>query len=106
MNNVACNNATNQPVSLKNKATPDATVFASAAPAPTSDAVFASTIVPDAHIPLSGQKQHTKPFSPVRINKMENKDTMDTTPAPNAPTVFNVYASSQSHVLIVPNSPY
>ena len=38
MNDVACNNATNQPVSLKNEATPDAAVFDVAATAPTARA--------------------------------------------------------------------
>ena len=59
------NDATDQPVSLNNEETPGATVFSVTAPAPTAGAAagaVASTIVPDAHIPPSGQKQHTKPF--------------------------------------------
>ena len=38
MNNDACDDATNRPVSLNNEATPDAAIFAGAAPAPTSGA--------------------------------------------------------------------
>ena len=84
MNNDTCNNATDRPVSLNNEATSDATVFPSSAPAPTVSAVTfsgaASTIVPDAHIPPSGQKQHTEPFSPVNMKKMAKKEKIDTTP--------------------------
>ena len=38
MNNDDCVDATYQPISLNNEDTPDATVFAGAAPAPTSGA--------------------------------------------------------------------
>ena len=67
MNNYVRNESTNRPVSLKNETTPDTAIFSVFTPTPTSSTavVAASTIVPDAHIPPSGQKQHTKPFSPI-----------------------------------------
>ena len=49
MNNDDCVDATYQPISLNNEATPDATVFAGAAPAPTAGAATTYTIVPYSH---------------------------------------------------------
>ena len=91
------------PISLNNEATPDASIFAGAAPAPTST-VIASIIVPEAHIPPLGQKQHTKTFSPVHMKKMAKKDTIDTTPAPDALTAALADTSAQSPGLTVSNS--
>ena len=59
MNNNARDDANKKPVPLKNQATPDSIVFASATTAHTSGAAadgIASTIVSHAHIPPSGQK--------------------------------------------------
>ena len=83
------NDATNPPIFLKNEATPDSTVFASANPASTDASAgtgYAPNIFPDAHIPPSGQKQYTKPFYPVNAKNMDKKNTIDTTPEPDAHT--------------------
>ena len=66
MNNDAHDDATEQPVSFNNEATPDVAFSPRSNTAPTAgSAAAASIIVPEAHIPPSGQKQHTKPFSPI-----------------------------------------
>ena len=63
MNDSAGDRANDQPISLINEANPDANVFAGASPSPTDASAgagadrAASTIVPDAHIQPSGQKQ-------------------------------------------------
>ena len=106
LNDDACNNAINWPVSLNNEATPYNAVFSGAAPTSTSATDVASTIVPDAHIPPSGQKQHTKPFYPVNMKKVAQKYTLGTTPAPYAPTATTADASSRYPGLVVSNSPY
>ena len=106
MNDDARNNATKQPASLKNEATPDTAVFAGAAPPPTYSAAASSTIVPDAHIQPSGQKQHANPFSAVNMKRMANKYKKFTTPATDTPTAASVGASSRSPGLTVFNSPY
>ena len=98
--------ATGWPVSLKNEATPNVTVFSSAATAPTAAVGAASAIVPDAHIPPSGQKQHTKPFYPATTNNMTKKYTINTTPAPDTPTAATADASARSPVSKISNSPY
>ena len=79
MNNDACDDATNRTVSLNNGNIPYSTVFDVVAPASTSGAASASTVVTDAHIFPSGQKQHTEPFYPVNMKDMENKATIYTT---------------------------
>ena len=107
MNDYACNKATDRPVSLNNEATPEAAVFAGAAPASTdATATAATTIFPDAHIPPSGGKLHTKPFSPVNMNNMYKKYRIKTTTELYAPTAAPADASDQSLVLTVSNSPY
>ena len=87
----ACDDATNRPVSLNNEANPDVAVFSGAAPPP--------------HCRL--RLHHcTKPLSTVSMKKMYNKDTIDTTPATNAPTAAPADASTWFPVLIVSNYPY
>ena len=105
MNENARDNATNWPVSLKNKATPDAAVFACTTPATTVDAAAATTIFPGGHIPPSGGKQHAKPSSPVNMKKMAKKDTIYTNPAPPAPTAVPVNAYARSPGFTVSSSP-
>ena len=65
MNENAADNATDQPTTLNNGSNPDAAIFDGATPSPTDSANagtrYASNIVPDVHIPPSGQKNHTKP---------------------------------------------
>ena len=51
-------------------------------------------------------KQHTKPFSPVNMNKMAKKYTTDTTPVYDSPTASPAEASARSPGLTVSNSPY
>ena len=106
MNDDARDDATDQPVSLNNEATLDVAVFAGTNPIPTAASGAASNIVSDAHIPPSGQKQHTKPFYPVNMDNMAKKDTIDTIPAPESPTTALADASARYSVLIVSNSPY
>ena len=84
MKNDAHDDTADRPISINNWFNSDATFFTSAAPAPTATA--ATSIVPDAHIPPSGQKQHTKPFSPLKIKNIDKKYTIDTTPKPYTPT--------------------
>ena len=81
--------------------------FSGVDPSPTDvTGAAASTIVPDAHTPPSGVKQHTKPFYPANMKEMAKKDKIDTTPAPNAPTGATADASSLSTGFTVSNSPY
>ena len=63
-NNDVKNDATDRPVYLNNETNLDVAIFYGASSSPTAGngAGAASTIVPDTHIPLSGQKQHTNPF--------------------------------------------
>ena len=84
MNNNAANEATNQTSTLDHEATIDAIFFASVAPAATATAVV-STISPDDHFLSSGLKMDTEIFSKGSINIMANRDTIDTTPSPDAP---------------------
>ena len=102
MNDDTRDNDKNWHVSLNNKYTPDASVFSSASPSPTSGA---ATIVTDAHIPPLGQIQHTKIFSPVITKKMTNKDTIDTNTEPEATTNATINSSYRSPSLTVSNSP-
>ena len=60
----------------------------------------------NAHIPPSGQKQHTNPFSLVNIKKMDNKDKIDTYHVPGDPTAAPTNTSAQFPGLTVSNSPY
>ena len=103
MNNNDRDDATDRPIPLNNESTPDAAVFSRAALAPTS---AASVIVPDAHIPPSGKKQYTKPFSQVNTNKMSEKVTINTTPSPKALTTAPSNAPSQHAGLTVLYYPY
>ena len=108
MKNGARDEATNQPVSLNNEVNLFAAVFDGTAAAPTSGAAAnnASIIVPDDYIPSSGQKQNTKPFSPVNMKKMAKKDTIGTTSAHESPIPAPTNASARFTLLEVPNSPY
>ena len=68
MNDDAADDATDWPVTLENESTPDAAVFAAAAPAATSAAASAAdtaafTIAPDSHFLSSGLKLDTEIFS-------------------------------------------
>ena len=56
MNNSAHLNATDWPIYLTNEATADVAVFDGASPTPTVAVINDSIIVPDSHIPPSGQK--------------------------------------------------
>ena len=82
--------------------------FSGSDPSPTAAIAVAatSTIVPGAHIPTLGQKQHTKPFSPVNMKKMDKKGTINTNPDPEAPAKASVDASTRSPGFIVSNYPY
>ena len=111
MNNDGHEDATDQPVSLNNESNPDAVVL----PVPllppltrsaAAGAGGASTIVPDAHIPPSGQKQHTKKFYAVKTKEMSNKEKVYTTLASDAPTDTLYDGSSLSPGFTVSNSPY
>ena len=106
MNDDTHSDAADPPFYLNNEANPDSAVFSGAAPAPTAAALTTSTIVPHAHISPSGQKHHTKQFSPVNTNKNPNKDTIVTTPVPDAPTAAPADAYSLSPGLIVSNYSY
>ena len=108
MNNNACNDATDRPLYLNNEVNLDAAVFAIAAPAPTVSAATAltSNIIPDSHIPQSGQKQHTKPFSPVNMNKIYKKEKIKTNPVPEDPTDAPAESFTWYPGLTVSNSPY
>ena len=109
MNSDDHSDSTNRPIYLNNEATSFAAVFYGTAPAPTVPAIAiaaASNIVPDAHIPLSGGNQHTNPLSPVNMKKMDKKDTINTTPSPNARTAAPANASARSYDLTFSISPY
>ena len=100
MNDGAFDGATGRSTYLNNEANPDAEFLSSASPSPTVEvaalavAVVTSAIVPDAHIPPSGGKQHTKPFSPLNMKKMTKREKIDTTPAPDTLTANPANASS------------
>ena len=104
MSNNARNYANIRITSLNNESNPDTAIFTCTVP--TDVAANASTIVPYVHIPPSGQKQHTKPFYPMKMNNMSKEDTIYTTPAPNAPTANPADASAQSPGFTVSKSPY
>ena len=113
MNDDARDGANNLPVSIKNEATPDASIFTWAAPALTSGTAAAaaaaaagSTIVHDAHIPPSGGKQRANPFSPVNLKNMAKVDTIDTTPESDTSADAYTDASAQYPDLKVSKSPY
>ena len=77
MNDDAMNNATNQPATLDNEATPDAAVFSATA--------AAVAIAPDPHFLTSGLKIDTEILLNGNLNDMADKDTLNTPPATNAP---------------------
>ena len=104
MNSDACDGATKRPVSLKNEATPDASVFSGATPAPTAGA--ASTTVPDDYILPTGQKLHTKPFYPLNTNKIAKKDTVNNILEPDSTTAAPADTISQFPGLTLSNYPY
>ena len=106
MNDNACDDPTEQPVSLKYEVIPDATVFSGDTPAPTATAASVSTIVAGDHIPPSGPKRQTKPFYPVNVKMMSKKYTIYTTPESEATTSAPNDASARSSDLTVSNSPY
>ena len=106
MNDNTCDYATGQPISLINEAIPDASVFFRDAPDPTSGAAASSTIVPDARIPPSRQKQLTKTFFSANMSNISKKGTIGTTPAPDAATAAHAKTSARSTDLTVSNSPY
>ena len=56
MNDKDCYGATKKPVSLNNEGTSYVVVFSGADPSHTDAAAATFTIIPDAHIPPSGQK--------------------------------------------------
>ena len=96
MSDDTCNDATNRLLALNNEATPDAIVFDGATSAPAVATSAAFTIVPDVHIPPSGQKHQTLPFSPVNMNNMANNHPINTTHEPDAPTATSTNASVRS----------
>ena len=102
MNNKNANNSTNQPVNLDNESTPDVAIFTAA----TAAAASASAIVPDARFLSSGPKLDTELFSKGKINNMADKDTINATPAPNAPNSDNPDAVAQYYGSADSNSPY
>ena len=87
MKNDACNGTTNWDIYLKNEANPDTTIFSGTSPVPAAaDAVAtASTIIPDAHIPPSGQNQHTNQFSQVNMKNIDKKEKLTTLLHPTLP---------------------
>ena len=85
MNNSVANGATNRPVTTDNEATPDASVFAAANPATTTTA-FSYTIYDDDHLIPLGGKLDTEIFLKGNIKNMDDKDTIDTTLAPDTDT--------------------
>ena len=97
MNDGAANDATGQPVTLANEATPDAA-------APTATA--AATIAPDAHFPSPGIKLDTELFSKRNIKNMADKEKIDTTYAPDAPNADNPDAATKDDGSTESNSPY
>ena len=82
MNNYATNDATKQPLTFDNESNSDSSVFAPTAPAVTASAASAAVIYPDDHFLSSGIKLDTEMFSKGNINKMADKYTIGTTPAP------------------------
>ena len=74
MNNNAADDATNQPITLENESTPDATVFAAADPAATAAAT--SAIAPDAYFLPPGIKLDTEIFLKENTKNMDDKDTI------------------------------
>ena len=90
MNDDSVNDAIDRPVTLDNEATPDAIFFVVAAPA-----VTAAAIAPDAHFVSSGLKLDTEIFSKRNIKNLADKDTIDTTPDPNANDSDTHYAAAQ-----------
>ena len=103
MNDDAANNATNQPISLKNDAIQYASVFNVATP---SDTAAASTIALDAYFLSSRLKLDNEIFSKGNINHMADEDTLYTTSDPNAPNNDTSNASAQDSVSTDFNSPY
>ena len=107
MNDDARNDDTGMPVYLNNKYTPGITVLSRNVPYPNVDTdAVASAIVPGAHIPPSGQKEHTTPFSLVNMKKMTKKEKIDSPTAPDAPTASPVDTYALSPGLTLPKSPY
>ena len=100
MNNDAVNNTNNQHVAPDNEATPYAADFSAAAP------VATAAISPYAHFLSSGLKLDTELFSKGSINNMAYKDTINTTPVPNAPDSDTPDASAQYAGSTDSSSPY
>ena len=104
MNDNAVKKAINQPFTLNNEATPDATIFAAAAPNATSAST--SVIYPDAQFLSPGLKLDTELFSKGNIQNMDNKNTIDTNPSPYAPYADTPNASARDSGSTDSNSPY
>ena len=103
----SANDAIDQPITLENEYTPDTSIFAAAAPvANAADDAATPTIAPDAHFLSSGLKLYTELFSKGKINNMADKDTINATPAPNAPNSDNPDAVAQYYGSADSNSPY
>ena len=90
MNDNSANDATNQPVTLDNKATPDAAIFVPAI------ARFLSSDI----------KLGIEIFSKGNIKKISDKDTIDTTPSYDVPNNDNNNATTQDYGSNDSNSPY
>ena len=95
MNDDNENKTTNQPVTLKNEATPDAAFFAAAI-----------VISPYAHLLSSGLKLDTELFSKKYINKMADNNKISATSDPDAPDADNPNSLSQDSGSTDSNSPY
>ena len=95
MNDDNAKKTTNQPVTLKNEATPDAAFFAAAI-----------VISPYAHLLSSGLKLDTELFSKKYINKMADNNKISATSDPDAPDADNPNSLSQDSGSTDSNSPY
>ena len=107
MNIDAANIATNQTATLENEATPDVTIFFAAYSVTTPAAAVAiSAIDPDPHFLLSGLKLDTDLFLKGTINIMDDKETVNNTPASNTPDADNPDTAAQNSGSTDSNTPY
>ena len=96
----AMQNYTNQPVTLDNESTLDAAAFSDAAPA------TSAAIALDAHFISSGIKLDIEIFPKGNIKKMVDKETTDTTPAPESHDADTPDTYAQDSGSTDSNSPY
>ena len=109
MNDNSVNESNNQPITLNNEATPDASVFSVTAPSVTVIATAAiedAFIAPGTHFLSSGIKLDTELFSKGNRKNMSDKGTINTTPASDAPDADTFDAAAHDYDPTDSNSPY